>query len=323
MNARDDSTLAIGHLSTAYHTAVLLLGTPWLEEDLGRRINWRLFSTGPDIVNALERGDLDLAYIGLTPAMIGIARGVPIACIGGGHVEGTVIAGKEQYCTLDEYGGDLGAALAQFKGKAIGCPKRGSIHDIIVRYYLEHHGLDRDVEVKNFDSAELIAEGMAEGAVEAAGATPSVVSYLGFFTGIFQSKVIVAPSQLWPYNPSYGVFARKDVIEAQPEAVEGFLRTHKRGAAFLRQHPGEAAKIVAKVMELVDQDYVLKALKVSPRYCIALPDEYVQATLGFVEPLQRLGYLKEPLRQEDIFDLQFVQRVHPEPHHYREEPRWP
>lgn len=301
---------------------MLLIGTGWVEQHLRRPVRWSLFPTGPDIVNALSRRELDIAYIGLTPAMIGVGRGVPIRCVAGGHVEGTVIVGKSEYCTLDEYGGDLSAALGQFKGKAIGCPKRGSIHDIIVRYYLAEGGLEDEVEVKNFDSAEFIAEGMAEGAVEAAGATPSVVSYLGFFRGSFDAKVIVSPSRLWPYNPSCGVFARTDVIEGQPELVEGFLAMHKRAAEFMRERPAQAARTVAEVMELVDQAYVLQAFKVSPKYCIALPPEYIEATLRFVEPLQRLGYLQKPLRGEDIFDLRFVERLHPERHHYLVEPRW-
>lgn len=312
----NQTPLKIGHLSTAYHTAVLLIGTGWVEEHLGRPVRWTLLPTGPDLVNALDRRDLDIAYIGLTPAMIGIGRGVPIKCVAGGHVEGTVIVGKSEYCTLDEYGGDVSAALGQFKGRAIGCPKRGSIHDIIVRYYLEQAGLQDEVEVKNFDSAEFIAEGMAEGAVDAAGATPSILSYLGFFRGSFDAKVVVAPSRLWPYNPSYGVFARNDLIEEQPDIVEGFLAMHKRATEQMRERPAEAARIVAKVMELVDEAYVLQAYKVSPKYCIALPDEYVNATLRFVEPLKSLGYLQKDLSAKDIFDLRFVQRIHPESHHY-------
>jgi len=318
----NQTPLNVGHLSTAYHTAVLLIGTRWVEEHLGRTVKWTLLPTGPDLVNALERRDLDIAYIGLTPAMIGIGRGVPIRCVAGGHIEGTVVVGKSQYCTLDEYGGDVSAALGQFKGKAIGSPKRGSIHDIIVRYYLEEAGLQDEVEVKNFDSAEFIAEGMGEGVVDAACATPSILSYLGFFRDSFDTKVVVPPSRLWPYNPSYGVFARNDLVEEQPHVVEDFLAMHKRATEFMRDKPAEAARIVADVMELVDEAYVIQAYKVSPKYCIALPREYVDATLKFVEPIRRLGYLQRNLTAQDIFDLRFVQLLHPEPHHYLVQPVW-
>jgi NitT/TauT family transport system substrate-binding protein len=83
----------IGHLSTFYHTAIILMANEDTDARLGCRIEWRLFGTGPAIVNAFEKGDIDLAYIGLPPAIIGIERGVNIICIAGGHIEGTVIAG--------------------------------------------------------------------------------------------------------------------------------------------------------------------------------------------------------------------------------------
>lgn len=317
-----NSPISVGHLSTAYHTAVLLMGSGWAEGELGRPVNWRLLPTGPDIVNGLAKRELDMAYIGLTPAMIGIGRGVPIKCVAGGHVEGTVLAGKAHYASIDEQGGSLPATLAQFQGKAIGCPKLGSIHDIIIRHSLVEAALDGAVEVKNFDSAEFIAEAIADGVVEAAGATPSIVSYLGFFTQRFLSKVLIPPNRLWPFNPSYGIFARVDLIEDQPEVVQGFLKAHKRATTHMRQKPREAAKTVARVMEIVDEDYVLQAYAVSPKYCIAVPQEYLSSTLRFVEPLQRLGYLKRDLEQEDIFDLRLVENLHPEPHHYGETPAW-
>jgi len=69
--------IRIGHLSTLYHTSFILKGSKMAEE-LGVRIRWRLFPAGPDIVDAFERGWLDLGYIGLPPAIAGIGRGLEI-----------------------------------------------------------------------------------------------------------------------------------------------------------------------------------------------------------------------------------------------------
>ena len=88
--------LRIGHLSTFYHTAIILMADGKLQEDLGVDVEWRLFGTGPSIIDAFEKGELDIAYVGLPPALIGIDRGVKIKCVAGGHIEGTVICGKEE-----------------------------------------------------------------------------------------------------------------------------------------------------------------------------------------------------------------------------------
>ena len=56
-----------------YHTAFLLRGTDLLDRQ-GLAATWRLFPSGPDIISAMQRGDLDLGYIGLPPVIIGIDK---------------------------------------------------------------------------------------------------------------------------------------------------------------------------------------------------------------------------------------------------------
>ena len=109
------------------------MGTDWLAA-AGVDASWKLFPSGPDIMKAMTDGEIDLSYIGLPPAMIGIARGVPVRCIAGGHVEGTVLVARDRYRGIDELG-DEKAVLTQFS--VIGCPPKGSIHDIIIRDLLQ------------------------------------------------------------------------------------------------------------------------------------------------------------------------------------------
>jgi NitT/TauT family transport system substrate-binding protein len=61
--------LTIGHLSTFYHTAILLMPRRGLSGLLGADVGRKLFGTGPAIVNAMERGEINLAYLGLPPAI--------------------------------------------------------------------------------------------------------------------------------------------------------------------------------------------------------------------------------------------------------------
>ena len=91
----EPAKIRIGHLSTMYHTAFLLRGTDLLERQ-GLAATWALFPSGPDIINAMQNGTIDLGYIGLPPVIIGIDRGLSLACIAGGHVEGTVMISRRR-----------------------------------------------------------------------------------------------------------------------------------------------------------------------------------------------------------------------------------
>ncbi len=306
--------LRIGFLSTFYHTSFVLKGGDWIKQELGADSEWRQFGGGPAIVDAFERGELDFGYIGLPPMMIGVDRGVQIKCVAGGHVEGTILAGPEKYKSLDELGRDMKATLQQFAGSTLGSPPHGSIHDVIIRHYINDAGLEKEIEVRNFAWADFIPEAILAGEVVATVGTPPLAVLCA---RSFNSKLIIPPDKLWPFNPSYGIHVSASLSADNPDLVERFVAMHEKAAHFMRTRPSEAADVVIQEMGgMVEKDFVLDSYRISPRYCAALPDEYIRSTLAFVPVLRAHGYIKKALSTEDIFDLSVLEKVHPEPPHY-------
>ena len=305
--------LRIGQLTTAYHTSFILRGLRWIEDRLGEEVEWRLFGGGPPIVTALEKDELDLGYIGLPPTMIGIERGVEIICVAGGHLEGTVFVAKPQFKSLDEMNGNVKEALKQFT--SLGSPPKGSIHDVIVRNLLRENGLEDQVNVKNYDWADFIPEAMVSGEIDATVGTPPLAVLC---ERAVKSKHVMPPGRLWPYNPSYGIVVKKSMLQKRRETVLKFIRLHEEATNLMRRDMGRAADVVVKVMGVVDKEFIIKALKISPRYCASLPEYYIDSTMRFIPVLQRMGYIKRFLSKEEIFDTRLVQEIHPEPPHYME-----
>ncbi|MCZ7357346.1 MAG: ABC transporter substrate-binding protein [Candidatus Methanoperedens sp.] len=298
----------IGHLSTVYHTSFILMGTDWLDK-AGIRANWKLFASGPDIVKAFENKEIDIGYIGLPPAIIGIDRGVPITCVAGGHVEGTVLIAQKEYRIFDDLK-DFNSALSQFKGKIIGSPPRGSIHDVIIRNALEEAKLD--IGVKNFAWTDFVLEALADREIDAAVGTPSLAVAAARACG---AKIIIAPYVLWPNNPSYGIVIRRELMQ-DPDLILGFLKLHEKASNFIRKDPMKAAGIVSKLTGIVDADFVLDAYCVSPKYCAALSCEFVASTMAFVPVLHSLKYISRRLPEQEIFEFRYIKEVHKEPPHY-------
>jgi NitT/TauT family transport system substrate-binding protein len=299
--------LRIGHLSTFYHTVFILMGTDWLAAT-GVDASWKLFPSGPDIMKAMTDGEVDLCYIGLPPAMIGIARGMPVKCIAGGHVEGTVLVAPDRYRGIDELG-DEKAVLAQFP--VIGCPPKGSIHDIIIRDLL-HKYPDLSCEVRNYAWADFALAALTDGEIEAAVGTPALAIGAGRFAG---GRIVIPPHRMWPNNPSYGIVASRNAMREE-KAIITFLRAHERATDLIREEPRAAARTVAQVTGIVDEQYVLDCYRVSPRYCAALSPEYVASTMRFAPVLNELGYTSRTLTEEEVFDPRLIDAVHPEPPHY-------
>ncbi len=305
-------TIRIGHLSTFYHTALLLMAQPDLAGRLGEPASWTLFGTGPAIMQAFGRGELDLAYVGLPPAIIGMAQGIGARCVAGGHEEGTVLAAKTRWKGFPDLP-DLASVLGQFRGAVIGVPGSGSIHDVILRDALKTAGLAEAVQVRNFPWADLITEAVVHDEVAAAIGTPALAVAVARFAG---GKVLFPPAGLWPHNPSYGIVVARAFLERSRPLVARFLQLHEEASALLRNDPEGAARIIATEVAIVEPDFVRDTLAVSPRYCAQLTDEYIASTMRFVGTLSALGYIKRELGREEIFDRTIIDEVHPEPHHY-------
>ena len=315
MNQIKNKELNIGHLSTAYHTNWLLIGNKDLEKDLNLKVNWSLYGTGPLMVEAFKKGQLDIGYMGLPPAIIGIDNNVPIKCVAGGHVEGTVMVGKKNHKTISELNNDVYETLKQFKGYTIGTPSVGSIHDAILNFYLEQHNLKDDIKVKNYKQAEFIAIDMEKGLVEGGVGTPALVV---FAKTILDSHLIIPANYLIANNPSYGIFFHENLIENNPDIVLTFLHHHKKASYLLRESQDKAAEIISRTFAILNNNkqYTKAVLEISPKYCIALSEGYQKSTEGFVNTMFNLGYIKEKLPFDRIFNFKFVKEVHPEAHHY-------
>ncbi len=304
--------LRIGHLSTAYHTALILMGGDWVEKKIGITDQWTLFPTGPAMVKAFWRGEIDVGYIGLPPAMIAIEQGQPLRCIAGGHVEGTIIIGSQHIQTFEECG-SMDATLQQFRGKTIGTPARGSIHDVILRELLRRYHLENEVEVKNYAWADLILNALEKEEVQGGCGTPPLAVLGGEYAG---ARIICPTWRLWTYNPSYGIVSTLQFLQTHSDLAEKFLRLHEDACNLIRNEPEQAATFAAKAIGFADKEFLLKVYRVSPKYCASLPHAYRQSTLKFVPILKELGYIKRNLSDNEIFTLDLIKKIHREPPHY-------
>jgi NitT/TauT family transport system substrate-binding protein len=301
--------LTIGYLSTMYHTSHSIKAERWIEDEMTMTPAWKLFPTGPAMLEAFATGTIDIGYIGLPPAMIGIAKGVPIICIAGGHVEGTVMIAADSFQSYDELK-SIEQVLKQFRGRKLGTPTRGSIHDVIIRNLIEAKA--EEIEITNFSWADLIPEALENGTLAGAVGTPPLAVLTKKECA---TKIVIPPSKLWTCNPSYGIVVRKELFRNK-DILEHFLLLHERASNLIREQPLTAAAIVAREIKVVDSAFIMDVFSISPKYCASLPASYRESTMAFVPVLTRLGYITKPLTADDVFDLSIVTAVHPGQEHY-------
>jgi len=301
--------LNIGYLSTMYHTSHIIKAEKRIENDMHITPEWHLFPTGPAMVEAFSTGSIDIGYIGLPPAMIGIEKDIPIICIAGGHVEGTVMIAHKEYRSFDELH-STDQVLKQLRGKTLGTPTRGSIHDVIIRHLIEERG--ETIAIRNFSWADLIPEAIEDGELAGAVGTPPLAILCAEQC---DTKVLIPPSKLWPFNPSYGIVVRRALL-GEHKLLEDFLLLHEWACNLIRNNPEDAATIAASELKVINSPFVIQVLRLSPKYCASVPEAYIGSTMSFIAVLRKLDYIKKVLMQEDIFELTIIKKVHPHPAHY-------
>ncbi|QUH22507.1 ABC transporter substrate-binding protein [Methanobacterium alkalithermotolerans] len=299
--------MQIGYLSTLYHTSFQIKNIQTKIQ--GNTLEWKLFSTGPAMLEAFSSGEIDLGYIGLPPVIIGLSRGLKLKCVAGGHIEGTVLVATEEF---DSYNNstDIDSLISQFKGKTIGVPSKGSIHDVILRKITA----GTDIQIKNYPWADFIPSALQDGAIDAGVGTPALAVASSHLAS---THIVIPPNFLWPWNPSYGIVSSEDLINQNPEFIKDFLVNHEKMCNFIKNSPIQAAEIATKELGIKDVNFGVEIFKISPGYCASLPPEYIESSLKFVPELQKQGYIESKFNKSDIFYTEIIKEVHPENHHYK------
>jgi len=284
--------MRIGYLSTAYHTSHILKKIVKAE--------WRLFSTGMEMMRAFKDKKIDVGYAGLTPVIYGKNKGLEVVCIAGGHVEGTFIAGRSE-----------NAFPECLEGSKVGTLAKGTIHDVILQSVKFSYGIE--FEVVNYNFSEMVLNDFIDGHVDFVCGTPNLVA----LAEKNSAKIVCGSERLWPWNPSYGIVVDEGFCSENGEKIFDFLIKHEWSCNLLREaREYSLSRIHESYGGDLDMETIRRIVELSPHYCASLPEEYIESTLKLAEFMKKIGYVEEVPRKNEIFDLSFIKEVHPQREHY-------
>ena len=133
----NNATVRVGYFPNIAHAQAVLgaaNGTFATYLGPGVKIKTTLFNAGPSIIEAIFSGDIDIAYVGPSPAINGYVRsgGKALRVIAG------VASGGSLFIIRPDSGIEKAADLS---GKRIATPQLGNTQDIALRGYLNRCGL--------------------------------------------------------------------------------------------------------------------------------------------------------------------------------------
>ncbi len=252
------------------------------------KVTTQSFNAGPDVVQALFGGSLDIAYIGPNPTINAYvqSRGSAVRVISGATSGGASLVVKPEI-----------SSAAQLKGTTLATPQLGNTQDVALRYWLREQGLTTTVDgggdvriapQKNSAALQAFVSGQIDGAwVPEPFATQFVAA---------GGKVLVDEKTLWPGGRfvTTNVVVRTDFLEKNPATVRAFLEAHLDAVQLIESDPAKARSDLATKISAITGQEVRPETLASAWDNLSFTADPLQATLKeSAAHAEAVGLLKE------------------------------
>ena len=308
--AADMKTINIGYQpSTHQIAATLAYEKGWWQKDLAKfgieKVKMHEFPSGPPEMHAMLAGDLDIAYVGVSPPIAAMYEGLDAKIIAGVNTQASGLVIRPELA--GEYKGPV-----SLKGKSIGTFPPGSIQHTVLSKWLLDNGIDpkKDVDIKAMgpsDAATAIGAKTVD-VVFLPSPTPTIIV-------VEDNGVIVEWSgSMWPDHACCCLTASGKMIREHPEMLRQIVKTHILATEYEIKHPEEATKIFAK-WQNADLSTIKRSMKTTDMHWIHDPHVEVEAGLEYAKVIYELSRKRyegkgiKVLKKEDIFDTSFYDEV--------------
>lgn len=251
------------------------------------------FGTWPELIDALNTGNIDGASMLVTLAMAAKEQGIDIKAVALGHRDGNVLVVENEINSVED-----------LKGQNFAIPHKFSTHNILLYQMLKQNGLEyTDVNVIELAPAEMpaaLSEGRIKGYVVAEPFGAASVA-------IQNGKVLYQDNEIWKNSIDCSLVLRDDFINGEREIAEEFVKYYLEAgktAELKDEHThemsGKYMPVNKEVMELSFEWIVYDDLQIHEK-------DYAELTENLIE----MGLQEDPPSYEDFVDNSLFEKVKP------------
>src|SRR5512137_2829272 len=231
--------LRIGYQPSTHQMAeITAMQKGWWQEDLApygvTNVSDKVFPSGPPEMQAMQAGELDVAYVGAAPVLSSLATGLDAKIVAGVNTQGSDLVVRN---------GLVYTGPQSLKGTTIGTFPPGSIQDTVLREWLQQNNLtpDTDVFIKGMTPGDAVTAILA-GKIDAIflpTPSPSTVVNQG------KGKIVVHSGEMYSNHTCCVLVVSGRLIREHPEIVRQVLKTNDKAVTWNKEHLDQAAGIFA------------------------------------------------------------------------------
>jgi sulfonate transport system substrate-binding protein len=216
----------------------------WLEgelKELGVTVKWSSFVAGPPENESFFAGNQDIGVLGDTPAIIAKSAGLKSRVIG-------VSANGPKALAIVARDGTQIERPEQLRGKKIGVTKGSYAHHLLALVLEKGNLKEEDVKIIHLPPADLV-NAFNAGELDAASTWEPFLSRIE----VGKARRIADGSGI--KQGTLVIIAMDEFAKNNPEIVRRFLLAYRRGFEFIKEHPKEAANLIADEVKMEPQAY--------------------------------------------------------------------
>ncbi|KAF0675016.1 ABC transporter substrate-binding protein [Profundibacterium mesophilum] len=272
------------------------------------------FQNGPAMVQALLAGQLDVAYLGIGPAMVARGRGADIKVVASNVVEQISIVALPALAGdfADKEPAEAFAAFEAREGRkpVIATFPVGSVPQTVLQYWIRRElGISPDAIETIYQGASQVQQALLTGAVDGAAILEPIVSTT--LDRVEGAQVVAAGSELFPNQPGAVLAVREALLADNPEAVDALVAAHIAATEQLSSDPAGTAPMVGKYVGggRLPEAVIEAAITRSAEQFVADPNRIIEGTQVMHDFQAELGTLAQPVDLDALFDLDVYDRA--------------
>jgi NitT/TauT family transport system substrate-binding protein len=240
----------------------------------------------------MASGDVDIGYVGITPALQGISQGMPIKVVAAVNLDGSGIVVDPQANITN---------TTDLRGKKVATPGVSSIQQVLLLYQLNKYNMtSKDLDILSINIF-MLPSTLTSKKIDAYIAYEPYVSIAPYRN---TGNVLMYSDQIMPGHPCCVIVARQDFIDQHPDQLQKFLEIHNNTTKFVINNKNVTAQLISQQIPTNPSLEQISLQHVT--FVSEIDTSFQDNVMNFMKIEQQLGYFKSNLTKEQIFDTSFL-----------------
>ena len=278
--------VSIGYLPSDHDSALFVANASGMYKDAGIEVELHEYNNGGDLMSAMASGKVDVGYVGITPVLSSIQKGVPVKIVAGAQTEGSgLIASNSNIHSITD-----------LQGKKVATPGEASIQNMLLKYEMKNNGMDASsIESPGMKVASM-NDAIKTGSLDAA---LTYEPFVSIATELNNATLVKKSGDIYPNHPCCVVAVSDKFIKEKPDTVAKIVDIHKQATEKLRNNPEDCVQYLPD--NIVPDKEVEKGVLKELNWVSDLNDTYKQDIRDFISVEKDLGLINTTFTDEQLF----------------------